>query len=121
MWIDYQYYKDEYLLGREPLLQEDNFKFWATRAQQLINQRKIDIMYPPDYLKQCACEIAEMLYRHSLAPTAGSVITESNDGDKWTIKDADSKENQRSELIAVFEKRLSHTPYELIPYPFRGI
>ena len=118
MWITYEDYK-EYLLGREAIIPDSEFPFWAKKAEQTINQRKEEID-PPDFLKECACEVAEKLYQHSKTPIAGSVISESNDGDSWKIKEAEKKD-QQAELDEIIDRHLAGTSLQLIPYPYRGV
>lgn len=65
IYADETYYKEKYLYGREPTISV-GFLFYAKQASNLIdmhtfNRVKTDCEYM-EAVKQCCCEIAELLY-----------------------------------------------------------
>jgi len=88
MVVGEDYYKNEYLLGRAPVIPEGLFAFWEREAIVEIDHRRVlsGIDDAPDYLKNCVCEVAEFLYSRDKATRAtdgeqqGPVSSFSNDG-----------------------------------------
>ena len=80
MWVDVEYYANGYLLGRSPLIPLPEFTFWERQAYVAINVNKVEIEDVPEALKQCACEVAELLYTQDKATGIDRVKTFSNDG-----------------------------------------
>lgn len=62
-WADLKYYEDEYLMGRVPGIPDTDFPFWEKQAETKINWRRVTVDNPQDCLKECVCEVAELLYR----------------------------------------------------------
>lgn len=66
-WVNYEYYKNEYLIGRAPKIVESDFAFYEKQAREAIlsyNSKRPTIEEAPDYLKNCTCEIAEAIHDH---------------------------------------------------------
>ena len=68
MYASYNYYESGYLLGRDPKLSEDDFPFWEKQAERVLNQYTFSRLVSnfgliTDEVKDCACEIAELLYQ----------------------------------------------------------
>jgi len=75
-YVDYEYYVSGYLLGREPAVPEKVFSYWEKQARSEIDKRtfgriKADETLVSDQVKDCCCEIAELLYQ------ADSVVQQS--------------------------------------------
>lgn len=95
MYVDYGYYESNYLSGREPVVPEDDFPFWEKQAQRILNQYTFNRLVfatglLTDEVKDCACELAELLYqadkRAQQALEQGGVLQSySNDGESGTF------------------------------------
>lgn len=112
MWVTYEQYKD-YLRGREPLISETDFLFWADQAEDEINTNNFNnviIGDPSDFLRRLVCELAEKLFTDSQAPRPGELISESNASYSWTAKQANPKDETQGEIRALIAKRLSRAP-----------
>ena len=91
MYADYDYYITEYLAGTKAVIPEADFLFWekaARREIDLVTGNRISSLGAvPDLVKDCTCEIAELLYRASSLReeslkegVAGVMTSYSNDG-----------------------------------------
>lgn len=63
-YVDYNYYLNNYLQGREPVVPTTSFNFYSMKATNEIRSRIFDkpIMIDED-VKNCACDLAEYFYR----------------------------------------------------------
>lgn len=121
MYVDYQYYVDEYLLGREPAISsEEDFRFFERSAEKEINNRTFyRIAKAPDFLtedvKNCICAIAEFLYKCSKLDDenyqngGGQLVSYSNDGDSGSYDisqsdyaDGQSRQKKISGLVSFY-------------------
>lgn len=103
MYIEYQYYKDKYLLGRESVIPESEFAFWEKQARMIIDERTFDRIRKDenlltDKVRDCAGAIAEVLYKseqltqNSLKQGVAGVMTSySNDGQSASFDVSQSK------------------------------
>ena len=60
-----EYYTDNYLMGREAVIDTASFPFYALKATRIINQYtfgNIDESNLIDEVRMCCCEIAESIY-----------------------------------------------------------
>lgn len=62
IYADADFYQNEYLLGRVEVIPLSEFLFWARKASDRINWRKIELLEIPEALKLCTCEVAEAFY-----------------------------------------------------------
>lgn len=97
MYADYEYYTACYLIGRHPVLSEDEFPFWEKLAEREVDRHTYcriekDVALCTDYVKDCVCAIAEVLYKAdqiqaavSDSGIAGVVTSYSNDGESATL------------------------------------
>jgi len=93
------YYETEYLIGRQPLIPSSDFAYWEKAARSEINKKNLALDDPPDNLKQCVCEIAEVLYTQAQASSLDRVKSFNNDGYSVTYS-ADSKtQNELAKTI----------------------
>ena len=85
-----KYYTDEYRAGDKPLISETSWPFYERRAWTLINRWRvaIDPAEAPDYLKDCICNVAEMLNTQAAATDGTAVRGFSNDGYSETFESA---------------------------------
>lgn len=65
-YADWNSYKEIFLLGREPSINETDFPFWERRARTYIDAVTFNRLHEADTLKQhrgavilCVCELAE--------------------------------------------------------------
>lgn len=74
IYANYVFYKDDFLLGRKPIIAENDFNFYANKASRLIDKAtygKAEIAYNEptsetsirETLGCCCCELAEMYYK----------------------------------------------------------
>jgi len=80
IWVDYEYYTESYRMGAPPVIPEEMFLFIAKRAQAEINAKNIVLEDIPDFLKDCVCEVAELLHNQDVLNDAENVRSYSNDG-----------------------------------------
>lgn len=95
MYVNYGYYESKYLLGREPTVPEDDFMFWEKQTERVLNQYTFgrltaDTGLLTDEVKDCACELAELLYQadrsaQQAAVQGGVLQSYSNDGESGTF------------------------------------
>lgn len=97
MYADLEYYEQEYLLGKNAVIPEEEFAFYEKKAGMEINRHTFDRIsrnkeLVTDMVRDCACEIAELLYKADALRTqasenglAGVVSAYSNDGESATI------------------------------------
>lgn len=93
MYADYQYYTNDYLLGRNPVISDEkDFKFFERSAEKEIDNRTfVRIANDPDLLsddvKSCTCAVTEFLYKcdtlddENYQTGGGQLVSYSNDGD----------------------------------------
>ncbi|MBQ8298163.1 MAG: hypothetical protein IJX77_10325 [Ruminococcus sp.] len=64
-YADEAYYKDYYLCGKEAVINA-SFDYYARQASQLIDRYTYDNISGediPEEVKQCCCELAELMFR----------------------------------------------------------
>lgn len=97
-YTDYTFYKESYLLGREPKLQEKEFPYWCMLASGMIRSStfgNIDFMdVIPEEVQMCCCEVAEKLYSMEAVKGENGLVLKSygNDGDTGTYMTSDLTE-----------------------------
>lgn len=92
MYADYDYYISGYLLGNSPAVPEEVFPYWEKQARSQIDKCtygriSADLSLISEKVKDCACEIAELLYQADSVVqqgmeegAAGPIASYSNDG-----------------------------------------
>ena len=95
MYASYGYYETTYLMGRKPKIQEEDFQFWEKQAERVLTQYTFsrltsDFGLITDDVKDCACELAELLYQadkstQQAAEQGGVLQSYSNDGESGTF------------------------------------
>lgn len=103
MYIEYQYYEEKYLLGKEPVIPGTEFAFWEKQARMIIDERTFDRIKKDekllsDKVRDCTCAIAEVLYRSEQITqnsvnqgVAGVMTSYSNDGQSASFDVSQSK------------------------------
>ena len=96
-YTDYSYYVEYYLLWRSPAVSEEDFPFWEKQAEKELDKYtfgrlRADESLISDDVKDCACAIAELLYKSDKASfsadsrgLAGPLVSWSNDGESGSI------------------------------------
>jgi hypothetical protein len=91
IYADFDYYVDDYLQGRDPVIPDEEYLFWEKAARHEVDaltynkiQRLTEI---PEAVKECICAVAELLYRSEKLTAsnldqgfAGAMVSYSNDG-----------------------------------------
>lgn len=68
MYVNYGYYEAKYLCDREPVVLEDDFRFWEKQAARVVDQYTFGRLASNSGLvtgdvKECICELTELLYQ----------------------------------------------------------
>lgn len=95
MYVNYGYYESKYLCDREPVVPEDDFRFWEKQAARVVDQYTFDRLasnsgLATDDVKECICELTELLYQadkivQQAAEQGGMLQSYSNDGESGTF------------------------------------
>lgn len=122
MYVNYGYYESKYLLGREPTVPEDDFMFWEKQTERVLNQYTFDRLTADtelltDEVKDCACELAELLYQadrsaQQAAVQGGVLQSYSNDGESGTFDLSQStftEEGKAKKISEIIHRYLGNT------------
>lgn len=122
MYVNYGYYESKYLLGREPTVPEDDFMFWEKQTERVLNQYTFgrltaDTEFLTDEVKDCACELAELLYQadrsaQQAAVQGGVLQSYSNDGESGTFDLSQStftEEGKAKKISEIIHRYLGNT------------
>ena len=75
-YVDNSYYVNNYLQGREAVIPSTSFNFYGLKATNEIRSRIHNVVIIIDEdVKNCACELAEFLYREDMEEKAISEAT----------------------------------------------
>lgn len=97
VFADYNFYKNEYLCGKEAVIDTASFKFYAIKATRKIIQytfESVDKTNFPECVRHCCCEIAELLFNFDSQSRNG--VSSSSTGD--VSVSYESSESQRQVL-----------------------
>ena len=76
-YVDYSYYENNYLQGREAVIPSTSFNFYGMKATNEIRNRIFNVVIVIDEdVKNCACGIAEFLYEEDMAQRSISKVNE---------------------------------------------
>ena len=95
IYADEDYYKKEYLQGKAAVITAA-FPYYSREASQVIKKYvfdNIDDENPPEEVKMCCCEIAELAYKRDQSAQSDGVSSESVQG--WS-KSYESTESRRN-------------------------
>ena len=92
MYVDYQYYVTDYLLGRKPEIAKTDFPFFERLAEKEVDNRTYgrivtDQTLLTEGVKNCICAVTEFLWeadsldKDNFANGGGQLVSYSNDGD----------------------------------------
>lgn len=96
-YADYSYYETGYLLGRSPVVSEEDFPFFEKQAEKELDKYtfgrlRADESLVSDNVKDCACAITELIYKADNASSAadsqglsGPLVSWSNDGESGSV------------------------------------
>ena len=96
-YADYSYYETGYLLGRSPVVSEEDFPFLEKQAEKEMDKYtfgrlRADESLVSNDVKDCACAITELLYKADKASyaadsngLAGPLVSWSNDGESGSV------------------------------------
>lgn len=91
------YYKNEYLCGKKAVI-DTAFSFYARSATAEIKRytgQNIDESNVPDCVKNCCCELAELIYEHEkTAAESGRKSSESVGG--WSVSYESREQSEQS-------------------------
>lgn len=101
-YVEYEYYMENYLLGREPAVPEKEFPYWAKQAGREVDavtfdrlKKRLDLV--TDDVRDFTCAVCELLYKSAAITdeaaangAAGPLSSFSNDGQSGTYATAES-------------------------------
>ena len=111
-YADYEYYNNEYLLGKEALIIAADFNYYEAKAAGKVDyytfgrlKTSTDI---PEEVKKCVCDIAEKLHEYDKAVKG---ITSEKVGDYSVSYESKAvqKDNCDNEIKDCIKNYLSHT------------
>lgn len=125
MYVDSTYYAKEYLAGcKEPIIPDESFRYWERQAEKEINKFTYGRIIAhseliSDNVKDCVCEIAELLYRADNVAEqaleqggAGLLSSYNNDGESGTFDLSQSvytEEGKAKKISDIIHKHLAYT------------
>lgn len=93
-YADYAYYRSAYLLGRSPLIPEEDFLFWEKRARMELDawtfgRIKEDVSLVSEDVQDVICALSELFYQadqlEAHSGGMGPLVSFSNDGQSGTF------------------------------------
>lgn len=105
-YVDYQFYQEKYLLGKEAMIDSASFAYYESRAVDAIRQRTLnrsDLFIGTNEVKLCVCAIAESLFEEEKSNK--EISAETVGPHSVTYKTKDQKQFA-SEREAIFRKYL---------------
>lgn len=124
MYADYDYYISGYMLGNSPAVPEEVFPYWEKQARSQIDRYtheriSTDLSLVSEKVKDCTCEIAELLYQADIVVqqgieegAAGPVASYSNDGQSASFdlsRSAYTEEGKSKKIKEIIYRYLSNT------------
>lgn len=121
-YVTQDYYISGYLQGRSPAVPDAEFPFWEKQAERIIDSYTFDRIKAnnsllTDDVKDCTCEMAELLYRADKASEnasgyGGPLSSYSNDGESGTIdlsRSVYTEEGKRNKCREIICRYLGNT------------
>lgn len=96
-YADFAYYTESYLSGREAVVDTASFPFYARKATQEIRRytgQNVDESHPPDCVRMCCCEIAELLHSAEKNATNQGIASESIGS--WSVNYGTAEQNAKT-------------------------
>lgn len=98
-FADSKYYSETYLSGKEAVIDTASFAFYARKATQEIRRytgQNVDESNPPECVKMCCCEVAELLYSaNQTAATHATGVTSESVG-SWSVNYGTAEQNAKT-------------------------
>ncbi len=107
IYADENFYKKEYLQGKAAVITAA-FPYYFRKASQIVKKYvldNIDDENPPEEVRMCCCEIAELAYKQDQTAQSDGVSSESVQG--WS-KSYESTESRRN----AFDKAVKECVYK---------
>lgn len=125
IYVDTDFYENEFLLGDSPVIPLTSFMRFARDASQLIDMftfnRLIDFEEIPHEVAMATCAVAEILYTDTSSNQADNVQSQNMSGYSISFRDnRQSRVNVQSNLRATITKWLTHVEIEGVPLLYRG-
>lgn len=100
-YADYVFYTEEYLHGREAVVEAASFDFFAFNATYIIKQFILDNMPDdiPECVKMCCCEVAEYLYTGEQKSERQGIASAKVGDESLTYESSDSRRQDLSKSI----------------------
>jgi hypothetical protein len=113
LYADYDYYKTEYMRGREPAIAERDFPYFAERAgnwiDYLTGKKLFGVTDIPVEVKNCTCAVARLLLNEEQAQSrAGEEIILPTGVSVQRPREADPKETA-AQIRHTIGEYLAHT------------
>lgn len=123
-YVNYDYYKSEYLLGVSPVVPEEKFDYWEKQAAKEIDQFtygriKANSDLICDEVKECTCAIAELLYKADTLTESvlkegmtGVITSYNNDGQSASFDVSQSiytETGKKKEIRRIIQQNLGNT------------
>ena len=121
-YVTQDYYISGYLQGRSPAVPDAEFPFWEKQAERIIDSYTFDRIKAnnsllTDDVKDCICELTELLYRADKASEnasgyGGPLSSYSNDGESGTIdlsRSVYTEEGKRNKCREIICRYLGNT------------
>lgn len=124
MYVDYNSYITGYLFGKSPSIPVELFPYWEKQARIQIDRYtygriSADSSLISENVKDCACELAELLYQADSVVqqgieegAAGPVTSYSNDGQSASFdlsRSAYTEEGKSKKIKEIIYRYLSNT------------
>lgn len=107
----YSFYKDEYLLGREEVIDVASFPFYERQARKEIERYTLGKTSEEEEFKMCICEVAERLFiaEENTATTQGIASEKTGDHSISYVNVTDINVSRANEIKQVVHKWLANT------------
>lgn len=105
MVVDYQYYTDTYLNGKDALLDSASFAFYENQAELILDERIMTPYQIDDKIKMCLCELAESIKTYSIQADIASESV----GDYSVKYNRATSDEQKKKCNVIIRKYLAKT------------
>lgn len=110
---DITFYMNDYLRGRNTVIDAASFPFWEMKASQVVRNitcGNIDESEPiPEVVQMCVCEVAETLYLIVKSESSGRVIASEKVGGHSVTYQAQSEAEKQAVILNIIRYWLSET------------
>lgn len=117
--VDLEYYLSQYVTGYLPNSDNDSipelmFERYEKKARQMLSSftfNRLETLKFTDTIKDCICEMAEMIYYNDLQAQNNpkGIASESTDGHSVTYRDSKKPMDLRKDLYSIAVNRLAFT------------